>query len=125
MLTAGDARRVPAVADRRVGWWLRFLAGFAVLYGTLAGLAEIDATGRCGLPILAAVLIVALAVERVPGGGSPAAALRVGFGRPDARSLLTALARHVLAGARGRPRDRPVAGPGRAAHRPLAEQGPR
>ena len=53
------------VTDRRVGWWLRFLAGFAVLYGTLAGLAEIDATGRFGLLILAGVLLVALVVERV------------------------------------------------------------
>ena len=33
--------------------------------------------------------------------------------------------RHVLAGARGRQRDRPVPGPGRATHCPLAEQGPR
>ena len=66
MLTAGDGRRVPVVTDRRVGWWLRFLAGFAVLYGTLAGLAEIDATGRLGLPILAVVLLVALVVERAP-----------------------------------------------------------
>jgi hypothetical protein len=30
---------VTAVTDRPVVWWLRFLAGFAVLYGTLAGLA--------------------------------------------------------------------------------------
>jgi hypothetical protein len=40
--------------------------------------------------------------------------------RPPTRSD-----RHVLAGARGRQRDRPVPGPGRAAHCPLAEQGPR
>ena len=85
MLTPGDARRVPAVADRRVGWWLRFLAGFAVLYGTLAGLAEIDATGRLGLPILAVVLLVALVVERALDGAPPAVALRaLGFGRPAA-----------------------------------------
>jgi membrane protease YdiL (CAAX protease family) len=81
------------VADRRVGWWLRFLAGFAVLYGTLAGLAEIDATGRLGLPILAVVLLVALVVERALDGAPPAVALRaLGFGRPDARALLLALA---------------------------------
>jgi len=81
------------VTDRRVGWWLRFLAGFAVLYGTLAGLAEIDATGRFGLLILAAVLLVALVVERVLDGTRPSVALRaLGFGRPGARACLLALA---------------------------------
>ena len=84
---------VPAVADRRVGWWLRFLAGFAVLYGTLAGLAEIDATGRLGLPILAVVLLVALVVERTLDGAPPAVALRA---RRRAR------ADRVRIGARGR-----------------------
>ncbi len=82
------------MTDRRVGWWLRFLAGFAVLYGTLAGLAEIDATGRLGLPILAGVLLVALVVERVLDGTRPPVALRaLGFGRPDARALLALLCR--------------------------------
>ena len=37
-------------------WWLRFLAGFAVLYGVLAGFAEFDATGRFGLVVLGGVL---------------------------------------------------------------------
>ncbi len=64
-----------------------------MLYGTLAGLAEIDATGRLGLPILAAVLLVALVVERVLYGARPAVALRaLGFGRPAARAFLLALA---------------------------------
>ncbi len=59
-----------------------------MLYSTLAGLAEIDATGRLGLPILAAVLLVALVVERVLDGATPAVALRaLGFGRPDVRAL--------------------------------------
>ena len=73
--------------NRPVAWWSRFLAGFVVLYGTLAGLAEIDATGRLGLPILAGVLLVAVAVERVLYGtpiGAAAAAL--GFGKPAARA---------------------------------------
>ena len=81
------------MTDRRVGWWLRFLAGFAVLYGTLAGLAEIDATGRFGLAILAGVLLVALGVERLLHGMPPREALRaLGFGRPSGRALLVALA---------------------------------
>jgi membrane protease YdiL (CAAX protease family) len=74
-----------------VRWWLRFLAGFAVLYGVLAGLAELNATGRFGLLILAAVLLVALAVERVLDGTGPGEAVRrLGFGRPGWRVLLVA-----------------------------------
>ena len=49
------------MTDRRVGWWLRFLAGFAVLYGTLAGLAEIDgsglAVGRAATVVAAATAV--------------------------------------------------------------------
>jgi membrane protease YdiL (CAAX protease family) len=72
--------------------WARFLVGFAVLYGTLAGLAGIDATGRLGLPILAGVLLVAVVVERALDGTGPVGALRaLGFGRPGGRSLLVAL----------------------------------
>ena len=52
-------------------WWVRFLLGFVLLHGVLAGLAEIDATGRFGLPILAGVLLTALAVERVLDGTGP------------------------------------------------------
>jgi membrane protease YdiL (CAAX protease family) len=74
-----------------VRWWLRFLAGFAVLYGVLAGLAELDATGRFGLLILGAVLLVALVVERVLDGTGPGEAVRrLGFGRPGWRVLLVA-----------------------------------
>ena len=79
----GSERPAGPAGSRPVAWWLRFLAGFVVLYGTLAGLAEIDATGRLGLPILAGVLLVAVAVERVLYGtpiGAAVAAL--GFGRP-------------------------------------------
>lgn len=73
--------------------WARFLLGFAVLYGVLAGLAEIDATGRFGLAILAGVLLVALVVERVLDDTGPVHAMRaLGFGRPDGRALLVAFA---------------------------------
>jgi membrane protease YdiL (CAAX protease family) len=73
--------------------WLRFLAGFVALYGTLAGLAELDASGRLGLVVLAGVLLVAVVVERVLDRTPPAAALRaLGFGRPDGRALGVALA---------------------------------
>jgi membrane protease YdiL (CAAX protease family) len=73
--------------------WARFLLGFAVLWGVLAGLAEIDATGRFGLAILAGVLLVALGVERLLHGIPPRGALRaLGFERPVGRALLVALA---------------------------------
>jgi membrane protease YdiL (CAAX protease family) len=71
----------------------RFLIGFVLLLVTLNGLAEIDATGRLGLPILTAVLLVALVVERVLYRRSPADAFRaLGFGRPTGRSLVLAAA---------------------------------
>jgi hypothetical protein len=35
----------PEIAGRR---WLRFLSGYLVLWGVLAGLSELDATGRWG-----------------------------------------------------------------------------
>lgn len=77
--------------------WLRFLLGFAILYGTLAGLAEIDATGRYGLLIMVAVLTAAVIVDRVFFGGRPRAALRrTGLGRPTARALLAAIAISVV-----------------------------
>jgi membrane protease YdiL (CAAX protease family) len=72
---------------------LRFLLGFALLYGVLAGLAEMDASGRFGPAILAAVLLVGLLVERLLDGTGPAAALRrLGLGRPGGWALLVALA---------------------------------
>jgi len=71
---------------------VRFLLGFAVLWAVLAGLAELDATGRYGLVILAAVLLTALVVERILDGTRSAAALRaLGLGRPTGRALLVAL----------------------------------
>jgi membrane protease YdiL (CAAX protease family) len=86
-----DPEHLPADWQAARGRWI--LAGFVVLYGTLAGLAEIDATGRLGLPILAGVLLVAVFVERVLHGtpiGAAVAAL--GFGRPAARAVVVALA---------------------------------
>lgn len=44
---------------------LRFLAGFAVLCAVLLDTSALDATGRWGLAILAAVLATAVAVEMV------------------------------------------------------------
>lgn len=39
-----------------------FLLGFGVLYAVLAGLAELDASGRHGFVILAAVVVAAVVV---------------------------------------------------------------
>ena len=73
-------------------WWLRFLTGFAVLYGVLAGLAAFDATGRFGLVVLGGVLGTAVAVEWVLDGTRPAEAVRtLGLGRPGGRALLVAV----------------------------------
>ena len=73
--------------------WVRFLVGFAVLLAVLLGTTTIDATGRWGLPILAAVLLAALAVERVLYGTRPRDALRrLGLGRPAGRALALAFA---------------------------------
>ena len=86
---ARSERSAGPPGGRPVAWWLRFLAGFVVLYGVLAGLAEIDATGRFGLPILAGVLLVAVVVERVLyGSPGVAAAARVRAGRRRAPSLV-------------------------------------
>ena len=77
--------------------WVRFLVGFAVLWGVLAGVAEWDATGRFGLLILAAVLAAAVAVERVLDGTPPGVAVRrLGLGRPGGRALLLAVAVSAL-----------------------------
>lgn len=71
---------------------VRFLLGFVLLYGVLAGLAELDASGRYGVAILAAVLLTALVVERLLDGTGPVAAMRrLGLGRPGGRALLVAL----------------------------------
>ena len=72
--------------------WLGFLAGFAVLCGVLLGTSAVDATGRWGLAILAAVLVTAMIVERIRCRCSIADTLRrLGLGRPGGRALLLAL----------------------------------
>jgi membrane protease YdiL (CAAX protease family) len=76
------SRRVPMVP---------FLLGFTALYAVLGSLAELDATGRYGLAILAAVLLAAVLVEGLLDGRGPVAALQgLGLGRPDGRALLLA-----------------------------------
>lgn len=73
--------------------WIRFLGGFAVLFAVLLATSEIDATGRWGLAILTAVLVTALAVERVVFGLGPREALRgLGLGWPGGRAVLLACA---------------------------------
>lgn len=72
---------------------LRFLIGFAILVGVLMGLAEVDATGRYGLLICAAVLLTGLGVEWALFKVPPAEALRrLGLGRPGSRALLAGAA---------------------------------
>ena len=84
----------PKVAGRS---WLRFLIGFALLWGVLAGLGEIDATGRWGLAIFAAVAAAAVIVEVIVYKTSVRAAVRhLGLGRPNARAVAVAAAVSVL-----------------------------
>ncbi len=81
----------PAVHSRRE--WLRFLLGFAVLYGVLGGISAVDPTGRWGLVILAAVLGTGLAVERLLYRTPWRVSLRrLGLGRPGGRALAVAAA---------------------------------
>ncbi|MDD7939745.1 CPBP family intramembrane metalloprotease [Actinomycetospora lutea] len=92
MITTG----APPVADvpvrGAVAWW-RFLAGFALLWAVLQGLAALDPTARWGLVVLAGVLVIGLVVERVLHGVPPRRALRaLGFGRPAPRALVLAAA---------------------------------
>ena len=71
--------------------WVRFLAGFAVLCVVLLGTSALDATGRWGPAILAAVLATALTVETVARRSPLVVALRrVGLGRPGGRALAVA-----------------------------------
>ncbi len=83
-----SARDEPVATARS---WVRFLAGFAVLGAVLLGTSALDATGRWGPAILAAVLATALAVEAVTRRFTLVAALsRVGLGRPGGRALAVA-----------------------------------
>ena len=81
--------RHPAVGSRRS--WLGFLAGFAALCGALLGTSALDASGRWGLAILGAVLMVAIGVEVTHDRSSVAGALRrLGLGRPRGRAVVVA-----------------------------------
>ncbi len=84
------AEPVDAVAGRS---WVRFLLGFVILWGVLAGLSELDATGRWGLVILAAVAASAIVVECVLFHTPVRTAVHfLGLGRPSRRSLALAAA---------------------------------
>ncbi len=84
----------PKVAGRS---WLRFLIGFTLLWGVLAGISEIDATGRWGLAIFAAVATAALIVEVILYKAPVRAAVRhLGLGRPNGRALAVAAAVSAL-----------------------------
>jgi membrane protease YdiL (CAAX protease family) len=85
----------PAVGSARS--WSVFLAGFAVLCAVLLGTSAVDATGRWGLAILAAVLLTAVVVERARHPSSiPDVLRRLGLGRPGGRALALALAVSAL-----------------------------
>ena len=76
---------------------VRFLLGFLVLWGVLAGLSEVDATGRGGLVILVAVALTAVGVERFLFRSPWRTAVRyLGLGRPSRRSLVLAAAVSAL-----------------------------
>ena len=84
----------PKVAGRS---WLRFLIGFTLLWGVLAGLGEIDASGRWGLAIFAAVAAAAVIVEVIVYKTSVRAAVRhLGLGRPNPRAVAVAAAVSIL-----------------------------
>ena len=88
---AGDADRAVRVPVRTAAQWARFLLGFTILLAVLLGMSEIDATGRLGLVILAVVMGVGLAVERLLyGTGWRDAMRRFGFGRLGGRALVAA-----------------------------------
>jgi membrane protease YdiL (CAAX protease family) len=71
--------------------WLRFLVGFGVLWGVLAGTSHFDPTARWGLAILAAVLLTAVAVERfLYPAPLRVVVTRLGLGRPGLRALILA-----------------------------------
>ena len=71
--------------------WPRFLIGFAIVWGVLAGLGEIDATGRWGIVILVLVAAAAVVVEMLLFKTSLRRAIGfLGLGRPGGRSLALA-----------------------------------
>lgn len=79
----------PQVSSARS--WLRFLVGFTVLWGALAGTSHFDPTARWGPAVLAAVFVAAIAVEKILYPAPLHEVLgRVGLGRPGPRALVAA-----------------------------------
>ena len=71
--------------------WPKFLVGFGVLWGVLAGLGNIDATGRWGLVIFILVASTAIVVERLLYRTPLTAAIAIlGLGRPNGRAVAVA-----------------------------------
>jgi membrane protease YdiL (CAAX protease family) len=69
-------------------WWLWFLLGFLLLWGTLTATAALDSSGRLGPVALAAVLAAAVLIERARRPAGPREMLRrLGLGRPSWRAL--------------------------------------
>jgi membrane protease YdiL (CAAX protease family) len=76
--------------------WLRFLFGYLVLWGVLAGISEWLDPGRWGLVILLGVAVTALAAERSIFGTPLTAVVRtLGIGRPNRRALHWAAAASI------------------------------
>ena len=73
------------------GFWLRFLLGYVLAWGALAGLGGFDATGRWGVPILIGVAATVIAVETFVFGSPLRTAVSfLGLGRARLRSLVPA-----------------------------------
>jgi membrane protease YdiL (CAAX protease family) len=94
MRSDGTTRRDTTKPQPPVGTprsWARFLAAFGLLYAVLIGTSSVDATGRWGLAILAAVMLTAVIVENVHHRTTlPVALRRLGLGRPGGRALIVA-----------------------------------
>jgi membrane protease YdiL (CAAX protease family) len=91
-MTAADMAPTRAQVAVRGRAWIPFLIGFGLLWGTLAGLSEFDATGRWGIPILAGVIVVALLVSRLVFRTPWRASItQLGLTRPGWRALALAV----------------------------------
>ncbi len=87
-MTTSPASPSTAVRGRA---WVSFLIGFVLLWGTLALLSGLVDIGRWGIPILAAVILVALLVERAVFRASWRDAIqRLGLTRPAWRPVVLA-----------------------------------
>jgi hypothetical protein len=91
--TSAPATRQPV----RGSLWARFLVGFLVIWGVLAGITEIDASGRIGLLVLAATMLAAVLVEVLLFGTPRDRVLAtLGFRRPRGRPMLAAAVVSVI-----------------------------